>query len=103
MLTLFHRTTPANAEQILCTGFRDGTGHYLTDREWTGVWFSDQPLDVNEGAEGDTLLRVDLNLTDDAIADYEWVEEEKGYREWLLPAQLVNEHGTVATVRDEEV
>jgi hypothetical protein len=42
------------------------------------------PLDVNEGAEGDTLLRIDLSMPESDIADYEWIEEGKPYREWLI-------------------
>jgi hypothetical protein len=90
-MILYHRTTAANAEQILRDGFRDGVGSYLTDRNWSGVWLSDVPLDINEGAEGDTLLRVKLQMAEQAIADYELVEEGKPYREWLIPARLINE------------
>ena len=36
------------------------------------------PLDIHEGAGGDTLLQLDLpELT---IADYEWIEDSKTYR-----------------------
>ena len=42
MLTLYHCTTEAAARQILAVGFRDHMDRYLTDREWTGVWLSDQ-------------------------------------------------------------
>jgi hypothetical protein len=86
-LTLYHRTSAAVAGTILREGFRDGVGTYLTDREWTGVWLSNMPLDCNEGAEGDTLLQVKLSESD--IADFEWIEEGKGYREWLIPARMI--------------
>jgi len=61
-MIFYHRTTTQAAQQILKDGFRDATGAYLTTSEWTGVWLSDVPLDVNEGAVGDCLLRVDLQL-----------------------------------------
>ena len=86
-LTLYHRTSAAVAKAILREGFRDGTGTYLTHQEWTGVWLSDVPLDTNEGAEGDTLLQVKLSEFD--IANFEWIEEGKGYREWLIPARMI--------------
>lgn len=88
-MILYHRTTAASAEQILHDGFRDGVGTYLTDSEFSGVWVSNVPLDINEGAKGDTLLQVDL--PEQTIAEYEWIEERKPYREWLIPARLVNE------------
>ena len=88
-MILYHRTSSANAESILKSGFKDHTGTYPTDQQFTGVWFSDKPLDV-KGIEGDTLLIVSLRATDKALEDYEWIEEDKGYREWLIPARLIN-------------
>jgi hypothetical protein len=38
-------------------------------------------------------VRVSLDLTEEALADYEWVSEESPYREWLIPDALVNAHG----------
>ena len=88
---LYHRTTDEAATAILSNGFRDATGTYLTVNEYTGVWLSDQPLDANEGAFGDVLLCLVLDLSETDLAQYEWVEEGKGYREWLIPAAVVNE------------
>ena len=102
MIVLFHRTTEEVATSILDAGFRDTTGTYLTSQEWTGVWFSNVPLDTNEGAKGDVLLKVSLSLTEDEIADYEWIEEGKPYREWLVPAALINPAARVEVVDDED-
>lgn len=63
----------------------------MTDREWSGVWFSDRPLTSNEGAAGDTLLALQIPVS--AIRDYEWVEERKSYREFLVPAEIANRYG----------
>jgi hypothetical protein len=82
----YHRTTQNAAKHIMRDGFRDGKGYYLTEREWSGVWVSDRPLDKNEGACGDTLLEVLIDADDAALADYEWIEEGKCYREGLVPA-----------------
>ena len=68
----------------------------MTGREHRGVRLSDQPLDSNEGACGDVLLRVNLACTEGEIADYEWVEEGKGYREWLIPAALLNRRAKIS-------
>ena len=39
-----------------------------------------------------------------ALDPYEWVEAGKGYREWLVPADLVNGNGIVRVVcLDEEM
>jgi hypothetical protein len=88
-MIVYHRTP--YAEAILRDGFRDATGTYLTSDTHTGVWFSDVPLDENEGADGDTVLALDI--PDDMLAEYEWIEEEKAYREFLCPATLVNRFG----------
>lgn len=54
------------------------------------MWLSDEPLDCNEGAEGDTVLEITLASTEAAIQEFEWVEEGKTYREWLVPAATLN-------------
>ena len=102
MLILFHRTTEASAQKILTDGFRDATGVSMTDREHTGVWLSNVPLDINEGAVGDVLLKVSLDVSETEISDYEWVEELKPYREWLAPAELVNAKGSVTVCSEQE-
>jgi hypothetical protein len=53
-LRVFHRTSHADA--IMRYGFRDGEGSYGTSQMRRGVWVSDSPLDVNEGAVGDDVL-----------------------------------------------
>ena len=82
----YHRTF--HSAEILRGGFRDTTGTYMTDREFTGVWISDGPLDCNEGANGDVLLVLDI--PEEIFREYEWVEEGKLYREALVPAVILN-------------
>ena len=69
-----YHTTDA-AEVILRDGFRDATGSYgFVDFELTGVWLGDSPMDVNEGAKGDQVLRVEF--PDDVdLGDFELIEE----------------------------
>jgi len=64
-MRLFHRTYTAN--EILRNGFRDGHGTYMSDAILTGVWLSNVPLDVPEGAADDQVLEVDLP---EAVAVY---------------------------------
>lgn len=99
---LYHRTTAAAARAILTGGFRDGTGTYLTKNVYSGVWLSDIPLGANEGAGGDTLLEVALDLPDAELARFEWVEEGRCFREFLVPAELVNRRGSARALTDEE-
>lgn len=101
-MRLFHRTKADNARAILAGGFRDAEGRYLTDQTFRGVWLSDRPLNINQGADGDTLLEVALDVGEAELAEWEWVEEDKPYREFLIPASVVNGRGKVRVMSDEE-
>jgi hypothetical protein len=94
-MKVYHRTNAADA--ILKQGFRDGRGTYLTQHVWKGVWLSDEPLDSNEGAFGDKLLVIDIPESE--LVQWEWVEEGKGYREFLVPASIVNLYGPAKVKR----
>ena len=108
-MRLFHVTGDKNAEAILRDGFREGfrgirpgvrngTGFYLTDREWSGVWISDKPFDDAHLSDGITLFAIEIPEED--ISDLEWVEEGKPYREWLVPAALLNSYGPPVVTDD---
>jgi hypothetical protein len=92
-MRLYHTTTAANAEAIRREGFRDGKGHYGTDRLLRGVWLSNVPLDVNDFGgplDADVLLRVDVTCDEKDLARFECIEEGKRYREWLVPAKVLS-------------
>lgn len=98
--TIYFHTTDA-AEEILHNGFRDTTGSYMfAGLLLTGVWLGDQIMDINDGAVGDQVLRVEF-LDDVVLDDFEVVEEGKPYREWCVPAALINAQATV-TLMDAE-
>ncbi|WP_078345262.1 hypothetical protein [Mycobacteroides chelonae] len=93
-MTYFFHTTDA-AATILRDGFRDSTGSYLFENlALTGVWIGDRPMTVNEGAKGDQVLHIKLPDHLD-LRDYEVIEEDKPYREWCVPAALLNEYAEV--------
>lgn len=104
-MIFYHRTTAANAARILSDGFRDRTAKYMTGVELTGVFLSDIPLGVNEGATvaHDTVLQVTLDIPESDLAERELVEEGKGYREWVVPAEIVNQYGVVLIVGEDDV
>lgn len=98
-MIVYHRTPEGAA--IISGGFRDSEGYFMTDRLWRGVWLSDMPLDSNEGAKGAELLRIEIPEAE--IADYEWIQPEGTYREFLVPADVVNRFGPpVLTDEDAE-
>jgi hypothetical protein len=88
MISLHHRTREDIAKRIVTGGFSDGDGYRMTNNHHSGVLFSHQPLEADEGAFGNTLIRIRLDERE--IAQFEWVERGKSYREWLIPVQLVN-------------
>lgn len=88
-MRVFHRTPVG--QKIINEGFRDAEDCYLTDSLHRGVWLSDIPLSVCEGAKGKDLLT--LEIPDDVLAEYEWVQEGPAYREFLIPAEVVNSYG----------
>jgi hypothetical protein len=88
-MRVFHRTP--NGQKIIDEGFRNGEGTYMTGMMHKGVWLSDRPLCIFEGAKGEDLLT--LEIPDDVLAEYEWVQEGPTYREFLIPAEMVNSYG----------
>jgi hypothetical protein len=71
--------------------------------ELRGVFVSAEwPLDENEGADGDTLLELDV--PEALFVEYEHVEEGKTYREAMIPAAELNRHREALRVLpDEEI
>jgi hypothetical protein len=98
MTRYFHTTDVAAAAEIDSTGFWNGRGTYGLGIELFGVFVSDRPVGPNEGSKGMELFVVEL--PDDLdLADYELVEEGKPYREWIVPADVLNA-GSVRYVGD---
>lgn len=99
-MKFFHITDNANAEAILKDGFRDATRYYLTDQEHTGVWVSSEPFDGQYQNDGVTLFTIEI--PEDVISEFKWVEEEKLIREWLVPAALLNSYGPPVVTNDDD-
>lgn len=98
-MRVLHRTSPANVKSILQHGFSDAVSTYMTDRVWSGVWVSDVALDVNDGGVGHELT-LELDIPSDVFAEYGWVEDEKNYRESLIPARVLNGYGPPTVVSE---
>jgi hypothetical protein len=96
-MRLYHRTF--RAREILSNGFRDGEDTYMTNTTRRGVWFSDSPLDENEGAHGDTVLEIEC--PDELAAKQEWEQPSLSYREFLISAKVANELGRPKVVDHE--
>ena len=101
VMKLFHQTTAKNAKAILAKGFTDATGSFGTRERYTGVLLKNQPVAVNE--IDITLIEVELDLDEDALAAYERREKGRSYREWLVPAVLVNAHTNLRIIAGGKV
>ena len=91
-MKVYHRAgSDQAAESIDRVGFQDGTGNYLTSTLHTGVWVADTPLDPNDYGHGQwDAPVVEMDVAELAIANFEWIEDGKPYREWLVPAADLN-------------
>ena len=101
-MKLYHWTI--NRKSVEKNGFIDG-GEYSA-HGIRGVWFADQilgPLDgvgKGIGTMGSTYSAITqlselltTEIPDDVIKPFEWKEErDAGYREWCIPADIVNKY-----------
>jgi hypothetical protein len=76
-MIFFHRTTKKAAHLIQLNGFRDGEGRCLSEEVKSGVFVSDKPLNDNEGAAGEVLLRITVNGDESDFMDEEWVDRRR--------------------------
>ena len=90
-MKLFHCTRAKNAASILKHGFRDTTGSYMMNIAVTGVWVSDEILDEQAGAGGDAILQIEVKVSKSKLDSYEVKEAGKPYREWCIPASILND------------
>jgi len=89
-MKLYHVTDIAGADTVVRDGFRDEEGSFGIASIWLlGVFVSDEPLTVYETPDADHLIEV--VLPDGTTLEHELPEDGKGYREWCLPAQLLNQ------------
>lgn len=91
-MKLYHRTSAPEA--ILRDGFRGRP----EAKRFRGVWFAEGPLDAQESIGGTTVLSVEIPEAD--IASFE-VEQGRSYREWCIPAEVVNRFGPPAVHDDD--
>jgi hypothetical protein len=89
-MKFFHRTHARNAANILKAGFRDTTGSYGMAATVTGVWVSNKILAESEDTRGDGVFQIEVKVSKKDLDFYEVKEDGKPYREWCIPAELLN-------------
>jgi len=84
----FHRTTTANAEQILLDGFKDNPT--AKTRKFAGIWLSEGTVyTVEEGAKGDAVLAVEMQAKVFRKCD---VGEDGEFPASCVPAEIINQY-----------
>jgi len=90
IVNVYHLTKMGNAAGIATNGFRNGTGTYLTRSQRAGVWVSDRPLLIESNIDPDDAVCFEVEIEEAALAAFEWFEDGKPYREWLVSAEVLN-------------
>jgi len=101
-LVFYHRTSDEGVAAILENGFKDSEGFYGMGIELKGVWISNRPLDINEGTAPGPLLRIMLRTVEAQLEEFEVINDGATYREWCLPAALLNSKATAEVIDDED-
>lgn len=94
-MRLYHVTDRESGEQILEQGFRDAEVVHDDSELLIGVWLSDRCL-AGENDVGPRLgpmpdVALWLELPADEVTPYERTDPTKPYREFCVPATIVNE------------
>jgi len=88
---LYYRTSAAEAQAILDHGFTDNAcGMLGTGETKAGVYAHDEPGDTADAA---TTVLLHLSIPEARIRLYELVDYSASVREWLIPADVLNEYG----------
>jgi hypothetical protein len=88
-MKVYHLTSAEGGDSIEASGFRDSTGTFMTSSEHKGVWVSDQPLVLLCGFDDPVCFEIEV--PEETLAAHEWIEEGKGYREFLVLAAVLNQ------------
>jgi hypothetical protein len=70
--------------------FAKAAGTYMTARVHKGVWVSDRPLVLLSGIDLDDMACFEIEGALDVLVQFEWIEEGKAFREFLVPAATLN-------------
>ncbi len=89
-MKVYHLTRAEYAAAIVRRGFRDGTGPFLTARQHNGVWVSDRALGIEAPLKLHKCACFEVDIPEALIKPREWIENERAYREFLIPAAVLN-------------
>jgi hypothetical protein len=106
-MRLYHVTDRSSAEAIITDGFQDAEVIHDDSELLIGVWLADRCLADEEdvgpraGPVADVALLVELS--DEIVERYEHADAAKPYREFCVPAALLNDHPVEGPVALEDI
>ena len=101
MTTLYHLTARQNLRSILSEGFRNSVAGHRARSGYAGVWFSERP--APEKVDGPfAALEIEVMLSEQELDDFEWSGAPNGRREFLIPADRVNDHCLLHVISEAE-
>lgn len=86
-MKLYHPTI--HATEILRDGFGELTGTYVTERDHSGVWLFDRPVDRRMGG-GEEAIMLELDVPEAIVLPFETNPVNLPYRQFLIPAAILN-------------
>lgn len=96
-MRLYHPTL--HAADILRDGFGEDSGTYLTETDHSGVWLFDRPVDKRMGG-GDAAVMLELEVPEAVALPFE-SNVNLPYRQFLMPAGILNLYGPPSLSQDE--
>jgi len=96
-LTLYHRTSIAEAREIVRRGFQDQKWGFdveelVNDRRLKvmGVWLTDRIPKEDDAPPGDAVLEVTVDPTPETLRVFEIPGVLASARLWVVPAKVLN-------------
>ncbi len=101
-MRLYHVTSQDSAKIIQKRGFKAKKNGYYGIHDpktnkpkfQTGVFLSNTILNANDGLLINEPAIFVLDIPEKEISQYEWLNEQGSYREWCIPAVVVNKFFT---------
>ena len=106
-MRLYHVTDRASAETIVRKGFEDAEVIHGNEELVIGVWLADRCLagenDVGPrlGPVADAALALEIPIEE--VEAYERTDDDKPYREFCVPAAIVNGYAVESVASLEDV
>lgn len=101
MTTLYHLTARKNLRAILSEGFRNSAAGYRSRSGHAGVWFCNRP--APEKVDGPfAAVEIEVMLSEQELDDFEWIAGTDGRREFLIPADRINDHCLLHVISEAE-